>query len=156
MEVSIRRAEQKDFDDVVRLNKALFDFEAQFNHAFDVNWPYAPAGQMYFKKRFAEEDAFIYVAEHEGNVVGYIISFLTSYAYRSVNPFCVIENMFVEEAYRAQGVGKRLVASVRKSAKGRGAKRLRVDAIAQNEKALEFYHTVGFGDVTVELEETIQ
>lgn len=60
--------------------------------------------------------------------------------------------MFVEEQYRNQGIGTLLINEVKKNAKEKGAKRLRVGAIAQNAEAIQFYHSQGLLDMNLYLE----
>lgn len=63
--------------------------------------------------------------------------------------------MFVEEEFRKNGIGGKLIAKVRNEAKKRNVKKLRVGAIAQNENAVNFYRSQGFTDVNLYLEENL-
>ncbi|MGH7203456.1 MAG: GNAT family N-acetyltransferase [Candidatus Levyibacteriota bacterium] len=152
MKATIRKAVLSDFNEILRLNKALFDFEARFNQKYNLDWTYSEVGRGYFKKRFESEHSLIYVAEIEGKTIGYIMAFIDTYPYRSVNPICEIDNMFVEEAYRGKGSGGDLVKAVKTRAQEKGAKIIRVGAIAQNDKTLNFYRIQGFNVTNVYLE----
>lgn len=152
---TIRKATINDFDEILRLNKALFDYEAQFKHDYNVNWPDETAGKDYFKKKFEDSNSLIFVAEKDSRIIGYILAFISTYSYRSINPICEIENMFIEEKYRKKGIGKMLIEKVREEAKTRNVKRLRVGAIVQNEQAIKFYMSQGFSDVNLFLEKKL-
>jgi diamine N-acetyltransferase len=153
--MKIRKAEKSDFLAIQRLNKALFDFEERFKHAYNLNWPFEKAGKEYFAKRLRQGKAIIFIAEENSEQIGYIIAFIDSYPYRLSNPICEIENMFVEGQYRRKGVGQALMEAVRSEAKRRKVRRLRVGAIAQNKNAIEFYRSQGFKDVNLYLEEEL-
>ena len=156
MDVFIRKAELSDFDEILRLNQALFNFEEQFQHQYNLNWTYSEAGRNFFKDRFNNKNALIFVAIAENKIVGYILALINFYSYRRVNPICDIENLIIEEDYRKNGVGSKLMENVRKAAKEKAAKKLRVNAIAQNKNALSFYRSHGFEDAVLFLEEEIE
>lgn len=60
--------------------------------------------------------------------------------------------MFVEEGFRNHEIGSKLVKSFLKWAKKKGVENVRVGALAQNSKALQFYRKLGFKDYEVTLE----
>jgi ribosomal protein S18 acetylase RimI-like enzyme len=106
MKIGVRKAKLADFDDILKLNQALFDYEEQFNHEYNLNWPYEKAGRSYFKKRFKNKKSLIFVAEDKSKVIGYILAFIDIYSYRRINPICEIENMFIEKEYRRKKLVK--------------------------------------------------
>lgn len=155
MTTVIRKAGGKDFELILQLNKALFTFEEQFQHEYNPHWTYSDTGRSYFKERFESDQSLIFIAEVEEKAIGYILGFIDTYPYRSKNPICEIENMYVEETFRRQGIGKRLIAMLRREAKKRKVKLLRIGTIAQNESAIYFYRSEGFHDVNLYLEEQL-
>lgn len=150
--MQIRKATEGDINIIKKLNKDLFDFEEIYGHEYNLNWTYEEAGEKYFKQRFEDGNSIIFAAEDGGAIIGYVIAFVSNYTYRRVNPICEIENMFVEEKYRRKGVGKLLIEAVKGEAGKRGVKRLRVGAIIQNERAVNFYRGQGFSDMNIYLE----
>lgn len=141
-----------DIAEVTRLNKALFAFEEQFGQEYYLDWPETQYAQDYFKKSIEDKDHSCFIAEVEGKAVGYVIVSSVTNLYRAVNPICEIDNMYVEEAYRRHGVGKLLMQCVKDWAKEHNAKRIRVGAFTQNENALAFYESNGFGAANTYLE----
>jgi GNAT superfamily N-acetyltransferase len=99
-----------------------------------------------------DEKEIALVADEGGKVVGYLVVTMYSHSFRRENPIAELENMFIEEPYRRQGIGKQLIAEAKKLAKEKGAKRLKVGAVAQNEKAISFYHSCGFEDFDLTLQ----
>ncbi len=146
MNIAVRKAERKDLESILSLNKALFDYESKFDHEYNLDWTYSEKGRSYFQKRLESDSSIILVAEADSTVVGYILLFIHVFAYRLHNPIAEIENMFVREDYRNQKLGTRLITEAKKIAAKRGVKRIRVAAMAKNADARRFYKSLGFDD----------
>jgi GNAT superfamily N-acetyltransferase len=58
---------------------------------------------------------------------------------------CWLEDLFVEEASRRQGVAKALVEFAVERATDRGCRRLELDVSEANTGAIAFYESLGFG-----------
>jgi ribosomal protein S18 acetylase RimI-like enzyme len=153
--MKIRKAKPSDLAGIQRLSHALFDYEDQFKHEYNLSWSYEAAGEKYFQKRLKSKKALVFVVEEKDRLIGYTIAFIDNFSYRKPNPICEIENIFIEDKYRQRGIGKALMEAVRKKAKSRHVKRLRVGAIAQNKSAIKFYHAQGFKDINLYLEEKL-
>ena len=152
MTVILKQAAIDNLDEILKLNKALFDFESQFGHDYNLDWTYSEEGKNYFQKRFESDLSIILVAVDREKIIGYILAFIDSFSYLNTNPICEIENMFLEEQYRNQGIGTMLINEVKNQAKEKGAKKLRVGALAQNSEAIKFYHSLGLEDMNLYLE----
>lgn len=152
MNVSIRKARPGDLTAISALNKMLFEYETIFNDEYNLQWTYSDSGQKYFKKRLESNSSIIFVAEVKATIVGYILAYINSYPFRSVNPIAEIENMFISEDYRKHGIGRKLMQEVKKVAKEKGVKRIKVVAVTQNTHAINFYKMCGFEEFDVVLE----
>ncbi len=150
---TIRKATLSDFDNLLKLNKDLFLFEKKFSETYNENWPYETAGKEYFARLIVGDKSACFVAEENGEIVGYLMAYCGEYAYRNVNPISELENMFVKEEFRNKGIGSKLVEEFKKWSKEKGAKRLKVMLYATNLDALEFYKKHGFADFAVVLEQ---
>lgn len=150
--MNIRKAKSEDLDPILNLNKALFDYEMQFSDQYNLDWTYSETGKNYFRDRIQSESAIVLVAEENETIIGYIVCYINKYSFRRVNPIAELENMFIDEKYRREGVGKILIQEVKEEAKKKGVKRLKVEALAKNNKALKFYESQGFEDFEVILE----
>lgn len=64
----------------------------------------------------------------------------------------VINNLVVDERFRGQGIGERLIREVMHYSKQRDAKELHVWTGFDNTRAIEFYRRVGFADRALLLE----
>jgi ribosomal protein S18 acetylase RimI-like enzyme len=63
--------------------------------------------------------------------------------------------MWVEERYRSQGIGKRLMDELEVWAREKGTKRMRVIASHKNERTIKFYKREGFGAYDLILEKDL-
>jgi ribosomal protein S18 acetylase RimI-like enzyme len=149
----IRKAVLADINDILRLNKALFDHETAFNQAYNLDWTYSNVGREYFEKMINSQVAV--VAEVDGKVVGYLIASVRAQSFRRQNPIAELDNMFIDEHFRRHGIGKRLVIEMKEQLKKKGAKSVRVEAAFQNENAIEFYKSCGFDEFDLVLEATL-
>lgn len=155
METSIRAANINDLTTIQELNKRLFEYESAFGNTYNLDWTFSDKGRNYFEDRINGERGIVLVSEINGKIIGYICGQIDSYSFRSINPICEIENMFVLEEFRQKGVGKGLVNAFTSLAKEKGVKRLKVGVISQNLKAIAFYRYLGLSDFEVFLEKTI-
>ena len=92
-----------------------------------------------FAELLTQPDAFLAVAEADGEVIGYILGFdhLTFFANGRV---AWVEEITVAEAFRRQGVGRHLMAAFEAWAAGREAKMI---ALATR-RAAGFYAALGY------------
>ena len=152
MDILIREAKINDLDSILALNKALFDYEEEFNSEYNLNWTYSEKGREYFKKRLESDSSIVLVAELENKIVGYILVFIDSHSIRSNNPIAEVENMFIDKDYRKHGLGSGFLQETKRIAKERGVKRLEVEVEAQNLAAIGFYKKNGFEDFEATLQ----
>lgn len=59
-------------------------------------------------------------------------------------PFAFMENIFVDESARGQGIGTALIQEVIRTAKEHGCYKLICTSRHQNQRVHELYHKVGF------------
>ena len=92
-----------------------------------------------FGPRPAAEALF---AELDGRPVGYAI-FFTNFSSFTGRPGIYLEDIYVQPASRAQGIGKRLLAYVAQVAVERGCGRLEWAVLDWNEPSIQFYKSLG-------------
>ena len=155
MDIHVRRATIKDLYATQSLSLALFEYEKAYTNEYDLAWSHSADGQKFFTKRLKSHSMFILLAQVDEQIVGYVAVCIAKILWRMYNPIAEIEDLCVAPIYRGKGVGKKLIDEVTRIAKTRGAKRLRVTAIAQNDLALHFYRKNGYNDVDIFLEKDI-
>nr|WP_299405267.1 GNAT family N-acetyltransferase [Acaryochloris sp. IP29b_bin.148] len=82
------------------------------------------------------------VAEIDQQIVGYAL-FFTSYSTFLTQPGLYLEDLYVQERHRGQGVGKALLKHVAKLVAERHYGRLDWSVLDWNESAIAFYETLG-------------
>lgn len=149
----VRPATPDDLKTIQDLNHQLFEHDSEWISHLVMDWPYDPqTGQAYFKDVTERPDAACFVAEDNGEVVGYLAGSLKkAESYRKVK-MAELENMFVKEAYRHQGIGKQLASKFKQWCKEQGVQKILVIASAPNEQAIQFYKSIGFEPYSLELE----
>lgn len=155
MNIHVRRATIDDLHAIQSLSFTLFEYEGAYTKEYDLAWSHSTDAQKYFTKRLKSRSMFILLAQVDEQIVGYVSVCIAKIFWRMYNPIAEIENLCVDPLYRKKGVGKMLIGEVARIAKTRGAKRLRVTAIAQNDLALHFYRANGYNDVDIILEKDI-
>ena len=128
-ENAIRRAEPQD-------GPALFTLAHAFATSFAVE---QPAFDQTFAQLLTHPEAFLAVAEVNGEVAGYVLGFdhLTFFANGRV---AWVEEIMVGESFRRQGVGRRLVEGFEAWASEREVKLI---ALATRRRA-DFYGALGY------------
>lgn len=155
MNIQIRQATLEDLRAVSSLSQALFEYEKAFTNEYDLAWSNSADGQKFFTRRLKSRSMFILVAEVDGHIVGYVSVCIAKVSFRLYSPIAEIENLCVDPSYRGKGIGTTLVREVLRIVKTRGAKRLRVTALSNNDQSLHFYRMNGYKDVDVILERDV-
>ncbi len=89
----------------------------------------------------ATDNQMIFVAEHEGRLVGYLAGFGGNYRRNRDNVHIVIG---ILQAFTGQGIGKQLFETVEAWARERGLHRLELTVMAHNERGKALYTKMGF------------
>jgi GNAT superfamily N-acetyltransferase len=85
---------------------------------------------------------FAFLAEQEGRAVGFALWFLTFSTWTG-RPSLYLEDLFVDEAARGQGVARALFRRLAKEAKARGCARIDWAVLDWNVEAMAFYEKLG-------------
>ncbi len=94
------------------------------------------------KKVLREGKIRAYIVNADNQAAAYLIYFYTYSSYQgTMNMY--IEDIFVQEAYRGFGLGKKLMSFAAKEAVRQGCRRLDWTCVKENENAIEFYNHLG-------------
>ncbi len=100
----------------------------------------------YIQAGILGEDSDVLVAEKDGHIIGLASVFSVTVEpkpYRIQQTCCELDTVFVQEAYRNQGVGKALLDAARQWAGERGCDSLQLMTLGENEAARRFYQREG-------------
>ncbi|OEH92713.1 GNAT family N-acetyltransferase [Bacillus solimangrovi] len=97
----------------------------------------------YLKERIVNEQSVIYVAFDEDIAVG-IAQLYPSFSSIKMRRTWVLNDLFVKESYRGQGIGEKLLRSVISFAKETNAKGILLETEDDNFGAQKLYKRIGF------------
>jgi GNAT superfamily N-acetyltransferase len=132
MNVSIRAIEEKDFGQIVKLIGDMADFQKQPDKMTN------SVDRMKMEKEYFH--GFV-AADEADKIVGYATHF---FAYYTWTGKCLyMDDLFVSELYRKQGIGKKLIEEVINYAKKESCHKLIWQVAKWNTPAVEFYRSLG-------------
>jgi GNAT superfamily N-acetyltransferase len=134
--MALRRATRTDVPEILRLIRALAEYEKLSG---EVVASEAGLAQTLFGERPAAE---VLLAEEGGRAVGFAL-FFQNYSTFLGKPGIYLEDLFVEPAFRGQGLGKQLLKAIARLAVERGCGRFEWAVLDWNEPAIGFYQSLG-------------
>jgi GNAT superfamily N-acetyltransferase len=133
---SIRAAEPRDAAEMLRLIRALAEYEKLADMAVGTE---ARLRESLFGARPAAEAM---IAERGGRAVGFALYF-TTFSTFLCRPGLYLEDLFVEPEHRGAGIGKALLARLAALAVERDCGRLEWRVLDWNEPSIRFYESLG-------------
>ncbi len=100
---------------------------------------------MEINREKIKTDGIKFAVEKDGKVVGYAYLYLIYNGLHS-EPYGFLEDVFIEEAYRGQGIGGELVKEAVAEAKARGCYKIIGTSRHSRTEVHEFYKKLGFED----------
>ncbi len=133
-ELVIKKVDVDTFDEFLYLIGKLAEFEK-------LNPPDKDAEENLRKDYFSDKPKFeALIGKINDKCVAYIIYFFT-YSSFLASPTLFLEDIFVLEEYRGQGIGKKMFESCREIAESRGCGRIEFAVLTWNKKAQQFYES---------------
>ncbi len=132
MEIVIRKATDDDIPAIFGLIQELAIYENGLHKVKN------SVEQMYAEKDFFK----CYVAENNGEIIGMSLYYFVYYTW--VGKALYLDDLFVKEEYRGNGVGKKLMRKMMDVAREEKCHRLRLQVLNWNSSAIEFYKKSGF------------
>lgn len=136
LEYQIRPAHAGDVADILRLIRALADYEKL---AHEVVATEDKLRAALFGDRPAAETL---IATRGGEAVGFALYFHNFSTFRGARGL-YLEDLFVEPSHRGSGLGKRLLQSLATIAVERGCERMEWSVLDWNAPAIGFYRSLG-------------
>lgn len=141
MAVVIREADVNDAEGMIKLNQRL-SLETDFMLMEPAEVTSSTDDQRNILQRVSSSDhEQLLVATEDERLVGFVAAYRKRFN-RVRHCFSVV--IGVEQYYWGRGVGKRLMYKIENWAKSRGAERLELTVLEQNERAMKLYLACGF------------
>ena len=133
---SIRTADRSDVPTILRLIRALADYEREPESAIAIE-------EDLIRDGFGDSPVFkVLLAEIDGVVVGFALYFFVWSTWRGRK--CLhLEDLFVEPDHRGKGVGLALMRALAKEAVDAGCARFVWQVLGWNKPAIDFYERLG-------------
>lgn len=152
-DIKIRKATIQDIDDIIKLNKILFDLEYNnFDDTLNINRPTSDEWKSYFQNSITKNITLI--ATIDDLIVWYLIWSLDSqFSYNTVKQ-AELNNMCILDKFRESGIGTKLINEFKKICNNDGIQEIKVTASYKNTNAIKFYKKNGFNEseLTLKLE----
>jgi diamine N-acetyltransferase len=132
MDITIRNISEMDFEQIVNLFQEFAEFE---------KLPEKMTNSV--EKMIAEKDFFhCFVAETSDNkIIGYVSWFFCYYTWSGKSVY--LDDLYVQPAYRAKGIGTNLIHKVINMAKENKCHKVRWQVSNWNKPAIDFYGKIG-------------
>ena len=121
----------------VSIDRAIED---QFGTINGHNWQWRKA--RHIDDDVARDPNGVFVAEEQGNVVGYITTWMDREAGMGFIP-----NLAVDQEQRGQGLGRQLIAHALDYFRREGIRHVRIETLAHNSIGQHLYPSCGFREV---------
>ena len=152
-DILIRPATFDDLEMILRLDRLLFQFDAQYDDTLDFEWTRSEEGVGFFTDRITGKEGIAFIAEYDNHVVGYLCGAITeAHSYRRIKRIAELECMFVQPSTRGKGAGAGLVNAFLEWVREQDIHDVRIEASAENETAISFYKRMGFTPYNLILE----
>ncbi len=132
MPFNIRLATEKDFEAIHTLNKEFADF-IRTPEKFKISLEQMYAEQQHFKILVAETE--------EGEIIGFATTFIAWYSW--IGKSFYLDDLYIVEKYRGQGLGSQLIDEVFEMAKKENCKKVKWMVSKWNKNAIDFYKKKG-------------
>lgn len=100
------------------------------------------AAENFLRERLANNEAIVFIAEIEGEAVGFT-QLYTSFSSVSMLPIYILNDLYVEGAYRKKGVGEALLNRAKELCRENGFKGLALETAIDN-PAQKLYERLGW------------
>lgn len=122
----IREARPEDMEACIEIGHSLFGDDKEML-------------RYYFKKNIRDNDMTTLVMESQGKITG-----LTMFQYHRWNNIIYIYTLYIAKDFQGRGTGSKLLSEIVKKAKELKARKIFLDTIRTNKKAIDFYKKKGF------------
>ena len=157
--VIVRRATDADVGALGRLGALLMRTHYDFDpHRFLSPGTNPEAGYgRFLRSQLREQDMAVFVAERDGEVIGYVMAGLEPLSWKELRDACgFIHDIVVDEPGRRSGAATALLEAAIEWVRGRGAPRVMLWTADQNTGAHRLFERAGFRRTMIEMTRELQ
>lgn len=143
--MNIREATKEDVPKILPVWREMMDFHAQRDICYNIRENAEKAFSKYLCKNFEKDDACIFIAQNNDNIIGYCqCQIIENPPVLVTEKYGSIAGMAVLEKYRRNGVGEQIVKKVIQWFQSKELKRVEVRVAVTNEVSTKFWRKMGF------------
>lgn len=151
--IEVRPATPEDVEQVLPLVQRLADAHRAWDPG---KYPYkSGVGEMYrawLTARAGDPRSVFLVAQREQRIVAFLVGMVErEIPIYTVAEFGFIHDLFVDEGYRNEGVGRQMVMLAIERFRDIGVAQVRLDTAAENEVARSLFRACGFRPSAIEM-----
>jgi ribosomal protein S18 acetylase RimI-like enzyme len=147
MKIVIREAETEDYNSLIELFDEI-DAIHRDHHPRIFQKPNGPVREInYYIGLISDESTAVFVAELEGNIVGFVHAIVRDAADIPIlvpRRFAIIDGIVVRSKYKKRGIGRMLMKGIEEWIKEKGASSIELNVYEFNEEAITFYESLGY------------
>lgn len=145
MEIEYRKAIEQDIPRIVDLWNEFIDFHKSRDPFFARSKEGAGNFGKFILENINKDDAIVYVAEANREVIAYILATIQSYPpVFEIKKYGLINDLAVTSGYRRKGIGEHLLEMVKEWFAKKGMKRLEIELAISNEVSTSFWNKMAF------------
>ena len=146
--MNIRKTIINDFNGVINLYKQLFEAEKVFDENIIKTYKIDEKEEKKIKKRIRSRKVIFLVAEIDDKIVGLIDGYIIESIYFK-EKIAYLDHLCVDEKYRNNGIGSKLIEKFSEISKKKGAKYIKLNAFEENIPAVSLYSKHGFESYSI-------
>ena len=140
--MQIREAKKEDCGALDALLSKLIRDEVQY----DPNLCESFTGENNYARQLEQEDRKAFVAEENGEIVGYVYGYVFDIPKMCRRPVAVLDALYVEEAFRNRGIARLLLREFLRFAEAQHAGVIELKVLSENAQAVRLYESMGFSE----------
>ena len=154
--MEIRKADEEDIEDLVRLKEKLFKLHVSIDKYYTPNKNFKQMYRDHMKTIITSGDHKILVAINGKDIIGFIEGSITYISdFFEKNELGSVYEIFVKEKYRESGIARKLLETLVKWFKSRKIKTIEVVVDFRNKKAIKAWEHLGFGEFQKKMKLTL-
>ncbi len=143
--IRYREATEHDIPKIIELWKEFMDFHKTRDPFFSRSKEGPENFGKFILENLRKDDAIVYVAETNGEVVAHILATIQSYpAAFEIKRYGLVNDLAVAAVYRRSGIGKQLFNMVKDWFCKKGMKRVEIEVAVANEVSTSFWNKMHF------------
>ena len=147
--MNIRPASISDLDDLWALNRQITEYH--HTQAPTVFTSPADDAKEFLRQALTDGNRSFLVCEQDDRVIAFLSAVIDrnrNNPFMVSDPICRAGTIVVDQQQRSTGIGRLLMEACRQWAQQQGARDIRLEVMEFNQRALSFYHSLGFATLS--------